>query len=245
MAWTCSGSSNSELVANLVQNRILRTPRIIQAFDRVDRKYYVPITRGADPYADSPQTIGFGATISAPHMHAHAIENLEPFLQPGARVLDIGSGSAYLLSIMHQLVSPTGSVLGIDHLDRIVEQGLENLSRDPTTRAHLDIGVNSTERRPSITNIVADGRIGVPRTHLGSNDGKFSAIHVGAAAPEFPQALIDQLAKPGRMFVPVGPDRGEQHIWQIDKHRDGTVTRERLFAVRYIPLTDVDKQYRE
>jgi hypothetical protein len=42
---------------------------------------------------DCPVPIGYGQTISAPHMHATCLELLEPQLRPGARVLDVGSGS--------------------------------------------------------------------------------------------------------------------------------------------------------
>jgi protein-L-isoaspartate(D-aspartate) O-methyltransferase len=61
--------------------------------------------------------------------------------------------------------------------------------------------------------------------------GPFDAIHVGAAAPQLPQALVDQLAKPGRMFIPIGGLRGGQAIYQIDKDSGGVVTKKELFGV--------------
>ena len=42
------------------------------------------------------QGIDYGATISAPHMHAMALEYLKDYLKPGNKVLDVGSGSGYL-----------------------------------------------------------------------------------------------------------------------------------------------------
>lgn len=60
--------------------------------------------------------------------------------------------------------------------------------------------------------------------------GPFEAIHVGAAAPILPQALVDQLARPGRMFIPIGVY--SQDIIQVDKAEDGSVTQKRLFAVQ-------------
>lgn len=68
------------------------------------------------PYADTPQSIGHNATISAPHMHAHALELLRDQLHPGARVLDVGSGSGYLAACMALMVGPTGHVVGIEHI---------------------------------------------------------------------------------------------------------------------------------
>ncbi|KAL8934196.1 MAG: hypothetical protein Q9211_005359 [Gyalolechia sp. 1 TL-2023] len=66
--------------------------------------------------------------------------------------------------------------------------------------------------------------------------GPYDAIHVGAAAAEEHQALVEQLRAPGRLFVPVGT--GSQWIWVVDKSVDGVVTREKRFGVRYVPLTD-------
>jgi hypothetical protein len=68
-------------------------------------------------------------------------------------------------------------------------------------------------------------------------------IHVGAAAPTLPQPLIDQLARPGRLFVAVGTSH--QAIWQVDKDAGGKVTMQELFGVRYVPLTDAEEQHRE
>ena len=68
------------------------------------------------------------------------------------------------------------------------------------------------------------------RDVLGSpEDGPFDAIHVGAAAPTLPEALVEQLASPGRMFIPVGTD--SQSVLQVDKDEKGNVTKTKLFGV--------------
>lgn len=59
--------------------------------------------------------------------------------------------------------------------------------------------------------------------------GPYDAIHVGAAAPTLPQDLVDQLASPGRMFIPVGTRY--QYIEQVDKDENGNVSTNRLMAV--------------
>ena len=59
-------------------------------------------------YFDRPQSIGFGATISAPHMHAWALELLKNNLKPGMKCLDIGSGSGYLSTCMAKMVGDQG-----------------------------------------------------------------------------------------------------------------------------------------
>lgn len=68
--------------------------------------------------------------------HAHALENLLPFLHPGATVLDVGSGSGYLCAVLHHLVFPSqpgvpqGKVVGIDHIPELVEWSKSNLIND-------------------------------------------------------------------------------------------------------------------
>merc|ERR1719373_1498101 len=84
--------------------------------------------------------------------------------------------------------------------------------------------------------VVGDGRRGW------SDGGPYHAIHVGAAAPTLPQELVDQLAPGGRMVIPVGDEGGDQSLDQVERSMDGKVTKTRLFGVRYVPLTDKDKQ---
>ncbi|KAF6750860.1 protein-L-isoaspartate O-methyltransferase, partial [Ephemerocybe angulata] len=99
------------------------------ALNAVDRANYVRDKRDVNAYDDSPQTIGYGATISAPHMHAYATEHLREFLRPGMRALDIGSGSGYLVAVMHHLVGDTGKVIGIEHIPELVKS-LQNVDNN-------------------------------------------------------------------------------------------------------------------
>ncbi|KAG0699545.1 protein-L-isoaspartate O-methyltransferase [Suillus ampliporus] len=224
MAWRCSGNTNGDLIANMHVARIITTDRVKEAMTNVDRANYV--MRKSDAYEDSPQPIGHGATISAPHMHAHAIEHLLDYLGPGKRVLDVGSGSGYLCAVLHHLV-PGGIVVGVDHIPRLIDWSWNNLQND---------GLGSALDKGEIVMVTGDGRQGY------SNLAPYDAIHVGAAAPTIPQHLIDQLKSPGRMFIPVGTFA--QQIIQVDKDEKGRVTKKDLMGVMYVPLTDAERQER-
>ena len=73
--------------------------------------------------------------------------------------------------------------------------------------------------------------------------GPYNAIHVGAAAHVIPQDLLSQLKLGGRMVIPLGSETGGQWLEQIDKREDGTIERKKLMGVRYVPLTDREKQW--
>lgn len=105
--------------------------------EKVDRAHYAP----AFPYSDSPQPIGFSATISAPHMHASACTTLLPYLKPGAKVLDVGSGSGYLTHVLAELVKGNsnagqkGQVIGVDHIQGLVDLAKKNMAKSKEERA--------------------------------------------------------------------------------------------------------------
>ncbi|CAO1620621.1 unnamed protein product [Jaminaea pallidilutea] len=240
----CSGRTNAELVANLRREGLISSARVADAMAQVDRKLYCPDKRSA--YQDSPQPIGYAATISAPHMHAHAAEELLEYLQPDSSVLDIGSGSGYLASVFHHLVKPRESqggeekvseahsgsrVVGIEHIEPLVTQSRVNMEND---------GLGAAMQSGQIEMVVGDGRKGWPAR------APYNAIHVGAASPPSVLDILEgQLAKPGRLFIPVeDPLTGEQDIYHVDKDSAGKVQRKKMYGVRYVPLTDAKKQWR-
>lgn len=156
-----------------------------------DRKLYC---RVAYPYVDRPYSIGYSATISAPHMHAFALDILSDHLKPDSRVLDVGAGSGFLVTCFARFLEAkakadgqenfTGVVCGIEHHPKLVEFAIENInSDDPKYIAEGKIKI-----------VQGDGRLGYPEL------APYDAIHVGAAAAQVPDELLKQL-KPGNYQI--------------------------------------------
>lgn len=232
-AWMCHGRNQKEMVDKLAQAGIVRTPVVRKAMEIVDRGNYVDNR----PYDDTPQSIGFGVTISAPHMHSHALELILPALEKSQSselsVLDVGCGSGYLTATLgrmvdahNPLVGKSGKVYGVD-----IFPGLIELTKKNINKADGDLLEDGT-----VSVQLADGWKGLP------DKSPFDAIHVGAAAHDFPKNLMMQLKVGGRLIVPVGPDGGAQVLYQIEKIDDHPVFDRNdfvfteLLGVRYVPL---------
>ena len=224
-----------------MQAGIIKHKPTQEAMTKVDRANYAGGRSGA--YVDAPQPIGYGQTISAPHMHAHALEELMPTLQKAAqdhpdtelKMLDVGCGSGYLTACFGRLVDrgPNGPILpvkgrvyGIDAWSELVDFSRANMMKEDSDL--FDSGTVSLQ--------FGDGWEGLP------DAGPFNAIHVGAAAATFPKSLMQQLAVDGVMVIPVGPDGGVQNLYNVRKIKDSPKFDEddyvikNLLGVRYVPL---------
>jgi protein-L-isoaspartate(D-aspartate) O-methyltransferase len=146
MAWRSHGKTNEELVDNLRHNGVFSSEIVANVMKQVDRAKYC----SKSAYQDAPQSIGFSVTISAPHMHASALQLLQDKLKPGTsstrqmtrsshpllddlkgnRCLDVGCGSGYLTACMALMVSPNGKAIGIDHIEELVDFSRQNILQD-------------------------------------------------------------------------------------------------------------------
>ena len=237
MAWRCSGRSHAELCYNLERAGIISRGPVLDAFKSVDRAMYFPKQSRELAYHDAPHPIGFNATISAPHMHATCLEALRESLIPGARVLDVGSGTGILCAVMAKLVlgggmvdgsDAQGIVIGVEHIPQLNDLAISNI------KSSGDAALVDALASGALQFVAADGRGGWP------SQGPYDVIHVGAAAPALPQALLDQLAPNGVLILPIGVFG--QQLKRVTKDAQGVLRSADLMEVRYVPLTTVEKQ---
>jgi protein-L-isoaspartate(D-aspartate) O-methyltransferase len=190
---------------------VVKDERVLAAMHAVPRHSFVPTSMLEDAYEDHPLPIEAGQTISQPSLVAQMTETLE--VEPGDRVLEIGTGSGYQAAILAQLTDEVFSVEIIPELAGIARAVLDRL------------GAEEVEVRR------ADGYFGW------QEHAPYDAIVVTAAPDHLPQPLVQQLAPDGgHMVIPIGPVGDVQTLWLVT--RDGEeVEMERLGAVRFVPFT--------
>jgi protein-L-isoaspartate(D-aspartate) O-methyltransferase len=190
-----------------IRARGVCSPLVLAAMNKVPRHLFVPESLRGQAYADEPLPIGDGQTISQPYIVAYMTDALG--LRGGEKVLEIGTGSGYQTAILAEIAAEVWTVEIVEKLAL-------------RARAILD-GLGYGNIRYGI----GDGSAGWPEP------APFEAVIVTAAAPCLPEALEDQLGVGGRMIVPVGTDL--QELVLVRRGQEA-VERERLLAVRFVPL---------
>mgnify|MGYP003571314222 CR=1 FL=1 len=218
--------SNKYLIIELIATNYIANEKVADVMFEVDRGNFTQNL----PYLNRPISIGFNVTISAPHMHALALEWLSNFCVPYSYILDVGSGSGFLTLALSKMANDLATVVGVEHISDLYNFGMENVKKN---NSHL---INNQK----IIFINGDGRNGYQIQRF--NKAIYKAIHVGAASETVPQELLDQLACNGRMFIPIGKRGGDQFIYIVDKDNNGKVTYKRILQVNYGMLTDVYTQ---
>lgn len=198
------------LVDGLVE-RGLKDPAVIAAMRKVPRHRFVPDAAASMAYVDSPLAIGYGQTISAPHMVAYMSELLA--LRPGSKVLEIGTGSGYQAAVLAELTDKVFSIEIVPELATISQDRLASL------------GYSSVRQKR------ADGYYGW------NEEAPFDAMIVTAAADHIPPPLLQQLAPGGRMVIPVGGRGTVQTLLLVSKRMDGTIDRKAVASVLFVPMT--------
>jgi protein-L-isoaspartate(D-aspartate) O-methyltransferase len=183
--------------------------RVLAALRATPRDRFVPEELRREAWDNVPLPIGAGQTISQPLVVARMCELLE--LRGDERVLDVGTGSGWHAAILARLAAHVWSIevhaeLAGPAAARIAELGLGN----------VDV-------------LVGDGARGLPA------QAPFDAVNVAAAAGgRIPPALLEQLARGGRLVAPVGDS--DQRLVLARRDREGAVTTRQLERVRFVPL---------
>lgn len=196
------------MVERYVEGRGVRDPRVLQAMREVPRHLFVPQVVAARAYGSGALPIGAKQTISQPWIVGRMIELLE--LRGTEKVLEIGTGTGYQAVVLSKLCAKLFTI------ERVNELALKASAIFRELKIH-----NASVK-------VFDG------TYGWSDQAPFDAIIVAAAAPEVPEPLVQQLARTGRMVIPVGP-AGNQRLARVTRVGTG-VKIEDCGTAEFVPL---------
>ena len=186
----------------------VKDPRVLEAVARVPRDQFVPEELRLFAYENRPLPIGYGQTISQPLIVALMTEAL--LLTGGEKVLEVGCGSGYQAALLSLLAA---EVITVERIAPLAERAARTLAELGYANVHVN---------------VAGETLGWPQ------DAPYDAIIVTAASPEVPRELLDQLARGGRLVIPVG-GRDLQELVRIVKTPEGAL-RHNLGPCRFVPL---------
>jgi len=206
---TSSEALRLYMVEKQLRRRGIHDERVLEAMSVIPREDFVPEGAAGTAYVDEPISIGHGQTISQPYMTALMAQALE--LSGGERVLEIGAGCGYAAAVLSMLAAEVVAIEIVPELAAIARRNLEITGRDRNVRV-----------------VCSDGSLGDPE------GAPYDAISVAAAAPDVPRQLVDQLADPGRLVIPVG-SLSEQEL-VVKQKRDGKIITRVAARCRFVPL---------
>lgn len=195
----------------LVKRGYISSDIVEKAMREVPRHIFVPDEMKDMAYVDSPQPIGQGQTISAPHMVAMMLEALD--VKPGQKILEIGGGMGYHAAVLGKMVGEEGEVYSVEYLEYLAKSGKKKLKKARIDNVHIIIG---------------DGSSGY------KEQSPYDRISVACGAPSIPDSLIKQLKDEGKILIPVG-GKMYQNLIKVTKKRD-SIEKENLGGVLFVPL---------
>jgi protein-L-isoaspartate(D-aspartate) O-methyltransferase len=198
------------MVAEQIERRGVKDPRVLEAMRKVPRHEFVPEEERHEAYDDRPLPIGHGQTISQPYIVAFMTEALG--LKGTEKVLEVGTGSGYQAAVLSGLAK---EVFTVEIVEPLGTRAAEVLKR---------LGYKNVSVR------VGDGYRGW------REEAPFDAIIVTCAPDAVPEPLVHQLAEGGRMIIPVGPEGKAQQLVLLKK-RHGKLHQQEILPVRFVPMT--------
>lgn len=200
-----------EMVEQQLIPRDITDDQVVEAMRSVPRHLLVEQNRRL-AYADNPLPIGHGQTISQPYIVAYMTQILE--LQPGDKVLEIGTGSGYQAAVLSHITPHVYSIEIIEELGNRAWEDLEELGYIPPIEIKTGDGYYGWEEH-----------------------APFDAIIVTAAAGHIPSPLVQQLKPGGIIVIPIGGPYQTQTLMKVMKSESGDITSESLVPVRFVPMT--------
>jgi protein-L-isoaspartate(D-aspartate) O-methyltransferase len=207
---TVTVAADADRMVDQLESRGIRDERVLDAFRKVPREIFVPVHMRDRAYADSALDIGHGQTISQPYIVALMTELAD--VDPGDKVLEIGTGSGYQAAILSALAS---NVYTVEIVPQLAATARIRLTRAGYRNVHVKQG---------------DGAQGW------KSYAPYHAIIVTAVGKRVPPALIAQLEEGGVLVMPVGDPNGRQVLVRGVKRGTKLQTRE-ITEVRFVPLT--------
>jgi protein-L-isoaspartate(D-aspartate) O-methyltransferase len=201
--------ARDEMVETQLRKRGIRDERVLRAMGEIPREEFVPQDMRIMAYRDDPIHIGYGQTISQPYMTALMAQVLQ--LRGDETVLEVGTGCGYAAAVLGALAR---RVLSIEIIPGLAALAEDNLRR---TARHWNVKVEA-----------GDGSVGFAPA------APYDAISVAAGAPDIPAGLVEQLADPGRLVIPVG-NRDDQELRVVWK-QGGRLDYRAVTLCRFVPL---------
>ena len=203
-----SARTRERLVQRLREQGVVNE-QVLERIRNVPRHLFVDEALASRAYEDTALPIGFGQTISQPWVVARMTDLLLEAGRP-AKVLEVGTGCGYQTAVLAPLV---GQLFSIERIDALVRKARERVRLLKLGRVRIRLG---------------DGWEGWP------TEAPFDGILAAAAAPNLPEALLQQLSEGGRLIMPVGAEGG-QHLLRVTR-RGGVFEQEVLDGVSFVPL---------
>jgi protein-L-isoaspartate(D-aspartate) O-methyltransferase len=200
-------TQRQQMVKQQLQRKGIQDQAVLEAMSQVPRHRFVEPSVAAFAYGDYPLSIGQGQTISQPYIVAYMTEAAE--IDPGDKVLEIGTGSGYQTAVLGELAR---EVYTIEIIPALAQKARQTLQALGYTNLHFTTG---------------NGEQGWPEA------APYDAILVTAAPDHIPQPLIDQLALTGKMVIPVGTS--QQQLLILTKTVTGLIE-QRTLPVQFVPL---------
>ena len=205
---------NGSLVNQLIEQKYLKSPRIIRAFKKIKRADFVHLElreKEGDNFIaeyNAPLSIGYGQTISQPLTVAFMLELLEP--KKGDKILDIGSGSGWQTTMLCEIAGEKGFVFAIERIGELKNFGEENVRK---------YGFKNVEF------IARDGSLGL------AQEAPFNRIIAAAAAEKVPEIWKEQLKINGRLVTPINGG-----IWLFVKKDKNQFEEKEYPGFSFVPL---------